>query len=91
MTSKIQSAIDDCLNDEEAIHLAEGLDDAFVGIARQFNVPFAVYNRLKCIAILEEEMGSWEDAEEYFGYNIASSYVGGGTPAFIEFPEDSSE
>jgi hypothetical protein len=91
MTSKIQSAIDDCLNDEEAIHLAEGLDDAFVGIARQFNVPFAVYDRYVCISILAEEMDSWDEAEDYFNYNIASSYVGGGTPAFIELPENASE
>lgn len=87
MNQKIKHAIDSILEDEETIHLPDGLDDAFIGIARQFNVPFPVYDREKCIDILMETMGSREEAEEYFNYNIASSYLGGGTAAFLEDPE----
>ena len=88
MNSKIEAAIELYLNDDETIHLPEGMDDAFVGIARQFNIPFAVYSRTKCIRLLLEEMDSVEEAEEYFNFNIASSYMGGGTPAFIETVEE---
>ena len=88
MNSKIEAAIELYLNDDETIHLPEGMDDAFVGIARQFNIPFAVYSRTKCIRLLLEEMDSVEEAEDYFNFNVASSYLGGGTPAFIETVEE---
>lgn len=88
MNSKIETAIELYLNDDETVHLPDGMDDAFVGIARQFNIPFAVYSRTKCLKILLEEMDSLEEAEDYFNFNVASSYLGGGTPAFIETVED---
>jgi hypothetical protein len=88
MNSKIEAAIELYLNDDETVHLPDGMDDAFVGIARQFNIPFAVYSRTKCIGILLEEMDSIEEAEDYFNFNVASSYLGGGTPAFIETVEE---
>lgn len=88
MNGKIEAAIELYLNDDETVHLPDGMDDAFVGIARQFNIPFAVYSRTKCIKILLEEMDSLEEAEDYFNFNVASSYLGGGTPAFIETVEE---
>jgi hypothetical protein len=88
MTDKIEAAIELYLNDDETVHLPDGMDDAFVGIARQFNIPFAVYSRTKCIEILLEEMDSLEEAEDYFNFNVSSSYLGGGTPAFIETVEE---
>jgi len=88
MNDKIEKAIEECLSDDETVHLPDGMDDAFIGIARQFNIPFAVYDRAKCLEILMEEMDSFEEAEEYFHYNMTSSYMGGGTPAFIDLIED---
>lgn len=88
MNKKIEVAIEQFLTEEETVHLPDGLDDAFVGIARQFNIPFAVYDRQKCINLLATNMDSYEEAEEYFEYNIASSYLGGGTPAFIDLSEE---
>jgi len=35
--NKIQQAIEDNLDNEETILLADGFEDAFLGIARQFN------------------------------------------------------
>lgn len=81
--------MDDFLSDEEVIHLPDGMDDAFIGIARQFNIPFAVYDKNKCIEILMDQFDSYEEAEEYFNFNVASSYLGGGTPAFLDLPDDS--
>jgi len=89
MTTKIKEAMEEFLEEDEIIHLPEGMDEAFLGIARQFGIPFAVYDRNKCIEILMQDMDSFEEAEEYFNYNICSSYLGGGTPAFLNMPDDS--
>jgi hypothetical protein len=69
---------------EEEILLADGFEDAYMGIGRQFTKPpFAVYDRAKCIEILSSEM-SEEEAEEYFQYNVEGAWVGENTPVFIE-------
>lgn len=85
--NKIQTTIDHCTTGDEKILLADGFEDAFIGIARQFNVPFAVYDRSKCIEILCKDM-SWEDAEEHFQFNVEGAYVGENTPAFMCFERD---
>ena len=82
LPQKIQNAIDTQLSDDEELLLATGFEDAFIGIARQFNKPFAVYDRAKCIQSLLMDM-TLEDAEEHFQYNVEGAYVGEDTPAFI--------
>ena len=76
---------------EEAL-FADGFEDAFVGVIERFGQdPITVYDREKCIAILmeqfdddnDEERDLYEEAEEYFGYNVIGAWVGEGTPAFI--------
>tara|TARA_R100001082_G_scaffold73392_1_gene42162 strand:+ start:946 stop:1167 length:222 start_codon:yes stop_codon:yes gene_type:complete len=62
--------------------LADGFDKAFLGTGRQFNKEIAVYDYEKCIEILAEDMG-YEDAVEYFEYNVVGSYVGEETPIFL--------
>ena len=86
MVNKIQLAIENSLSDDETILLADGFEQAFIGIARQFNKPFAVYDRQKCIKILCNEM-CYQDAIEYFQYNVEDSFVGDNTPAFIDLIE----
>ena len=82
---KIQEEIENKLTDGETIQLADGFEDAFIGIARQFGKPFAVYDRQKCIDILvERDEMSYEDAEEYFQFNVEGAWVGENTPAFLE-------
>jgi hypothetical protein len=81
---KIQNTLNNCLCEEEEVQLAEGLENAFVGIARQFDRVFAVYDREKCLEILTKDM-AWEEAEEYFQFNVEGAYVGENTPAFICF------
>jgi hypothetical protein len=83
-TTKIQNTIDSCLCEDQKIQLADGYEDAFVGIATQFNRTFAVYDRAKCIDILTKDM-SYDEAEEYFQFNVEGAYVGENTPAFICF------
>jgi hypothetical protein len=65
------------------IILADGFEDAFIGIGQQFNNYVAIYDRDKCINILHEDM-DYEEAEEYFEYNVVGAYVGEGTPVFVE-------
>lgn len=69
---------------EDAILLAEGFEDAFIGIGQQFNRHFAIYDRAICIKILmERDNMSEDDAEEYFEFNVAGAFVGHGTPIFM--------
>lgn len=70
--------------EDQEIQLADGYEDAFVGIATQFNRTFAVYDRSKCIDILTKDM-SHDEAEEYFQFNVEGAWVGENTPAFICF------
>jgi len=73
---------------EEGHLTADGFEDAFVGVGRQFTKPVAVYDREKCIEVLVARDGmSMEEAEEYFEYNVQGAYVGEDTPIFMEkFP-----
>lgn len=71
------------LAEDEEVATVDGFDIAFIGIGRQFNKVFAVYDRAKCINILEGDM-SYDEAEEYFQFNVAGAYVGESTPCFLE-------
>jgi len=82
--TQLSSKIEEVISEDESVLLADGFENAFVGISRQFyNKPIAVYDRKKCIDILMEDMSN-EEAEEYFEYNVQGSFVGESTPAFIE-------
>ena len=65
--------------------LADGFEDAYIGVCEVFNrPPLAAYDRDKCIEILMERDGmSRDDAEEYFNFNVAGSWVGDNTPVYI--------
>jgi len=80
----LQETLENCLYDDETVKLADGFEDAFVGIGRQFGKPMAVYNKFKCIELLIKEGMSEEEAEEYFSFNVEGAYVGENTPIFLE-------
>ncbi len=47
--------------------LADGLEDAFIGVGQQFNSQFAIYDREKCIQVfIDKHDMDREMAEEYF-------------------------
>ena len=69
---------------DNEILLADGFDDAFIGIGQQFSKFMAVYDKLKCIEILSDQGMSEEEAEEYMDYNVTGAYMGENTPVFIE-------
>ena len=63
----------------EEILIADGYDDAVIGIERMSMR--LIYSVSKCIAILEEDQGMTPlDAIEYFTYNTEGAYVGEKTP-----------
>ena len=65
--------------------LADGFEEALIGIGNQFDTSLAVYDIDKCFEILRSRDGmSEEEAVEFFSYNVQGAYVGESTPVFIE-------
>lgn len=81
---QISDYIGELLGEEgDCILLADGLDDAFVGVdISEAEYPRAVYSIERCIDILAKDMDR-EQADEYFWYNVAGSYMGRNTPNYI--------
>ena len=66
------------------ILLADGFEDAFVGVVASFgSAPKACYNIDTCIDILMKDL-SRDEAIEYLEFNVTQAYVGEHTPAFIK-------
>ena len=65
--------------------IADGLDEAFVGIGRQANNMVAVYDEDKCVELFMKRDGMEADeARDHFEFNVANAYVGKDTPIFVE-------
>lgn len=91
MKTTIQETIEECLTEDEEITLADGFERAFVGIARQFGKPFAVYDRGLCLSILTQQEMTYEEAEEYMAFNTEGAWIGENTPAFMCFAKTDEE
>lgn len=62
---------------------ADNFDEALIGISRRCGQPsLAVYSVTKCLDVLQKEM-SYQDAIEYFEFNVLNSWLGDGTPIFL--------
>ena len=70
---------------DEEILMADGFDEALIGYAQRCGQPaLAVYDRNKCIDVLVERDGmSYEEAEEFFEFNVVGAWVGERTPLFL--------
>ena len=72
----------------EEMLFADGFDDALVGYIERAGMPsIACYDKYKCVDILAEDM-TYEEALEYFYFNVLGAYVGGNTPCFLTRTED---
>ena len=75
--------------DEELLLLGEGderdrFEPAIIGIAHRFGMqPIVAYDYRKVIEVFAEDM-EYEEAEEYFDFNVIGAWGGEGTPIFIE-------
>lgn len=84
-THNLKERVLDLVGDDEEVLLADGFEDAFVGVGRQFNgPPCAVYDRSVCIAILMRDGMDESEAEEYFSFNVEGAWVGENTPIFVK-------
>ena len=66
------------LSEDETLVLAEGFDNAIIGI--DSHSLRLIYSCRMAIEILVEEGMSQYDAMEHFEYNVINSYVGEKTP-----------
>ena len=63
---------------------ADGYDDAIIGVELDYE-PRVVYDQNKIIDILmAEHKITDEEAQEFFDFNIAGSYVGMQTPIYVQ-------
>lgn len=62
---------------------ADGFDEAIIGVVERIGVQAICYDKDKVIEILMKDM-PYEEAIEYFEYNIAGAYVGESTPFYLE-------
>lgn len=64
--------------------LADGFEDAIIGLDTSNEVFRVVYDKDKMIDILiESDDMSYEDAIEYLEYNVFNTYMGEGTPIYV--------
>ena len=70
--------------------LCDGFDDAIIGMAERINLgPVVAYSVSKIVEIMVERDGmSYEEAIEYYDYNIVGSWMGENTPVFITTNQD---
>ena len=66
--------------------LADGFEKAFIGVGERCGQPdLAVYDRGKCLEILQADQNmSYEEAEEFFEFNVLGAWVGEQTPMFVD-------
>lgn len=85
------------LTDDPDLLFADGFDDAILGVATRCGQPtIVVYDREKCVEIVQAQMGTYRsgpdgfqgDAEEFFSFNVEGSWVGPRTPAYLARPEE---
>lgn len=69
---------------EEGYLIADGFDEAIIGISDYNSEQIVVYSADKCIEILMKRDGMTdEQAMEFFYYNVQGAYVGPKTPIFV--------
>ena len=75
---------------DENLLCADGFDEAILGICeRACSSDVVAYDRDKCIHILVERDGmTYEDAVEYFEFNVVDSWVGDNTPVFLTLMDE---
>ena len=72
---------------EDELLLADGFDEAIVGVTYSYSSNKLIYDYDKCIEILTRDM-SEEDAIEHMSFNVTGAYVGEHTPIFIKLVEN---
>ena len=72
-------------DDEPEILFADGYDEAIAGVIWDGERTRVVYTTEKILAILmERDEMSYDEASEYFDFNVAGSHMGVYTPLYLE-------
>ena len=70
---------------DQDIILAEGFDEAFLGVGRrQGQPPLAIYSVNKALQILQRQGYTADDAREFFETHSMEVWVGATTPIWVE-------
>ena len=72
--------------EDEKMLFADGFDKAIIGVAHIHSKRIVAYDTKKCIKILMKDM-TYDEAVEYFDFNVLGSYVGEYTPCYLSIPE----
>jgi len=74
----------DMYGDEDLL-FADGYDDAIMGVSYDWNNGMrVVYSTPKIIQTLINDGMTYEEALEFFEFNISGAYVGERTPIFVQ-------
>jgi len=60
---------------------ADGYDDCIIGMTFRADVPVVIYSADRMIEKLAKDM-SYEEAQEFFDFNIEGAYMGERTPVY---------
>ena len=84
MGQKKIDEITEYYQDEDFLQ-AYGFDDALIGVVSDFNSEIRLaYSTKLCLDILMKQSMSYEEALEYFSYNVQGAYVGEKTPIWVD-------
>lgn len=62
----------------------DGMDDALLGLMVGFGATCAaLYSMRRVLEAFVAQGMTWEEAQEYFGYNTIGAYVGDHTPVYL--------
>lgn len=66
---------------DEELLIADGFDKAIIGIdEKSMRLIYSVSKCLEILIILEQSSMSYEEAIEYFEFNVSGAYMGEKTP-----------
>ncbi len=71
-------------DDEPEILFADGYDEAIAGVVWDAKRTRVVYKTEKILSILMEDGMTYDEASEYFDFNVAGAYMGVYTPLYLE-------
>lgn len=85
MTINVKQYLDENYPEEE-LRIIDGFDEAFVGVGYQFHKAVTCYDKDKIIEILMSDGMTFEEALEYFEFNIVRgiAYLGEQAPIIID-------
>ena len=76
--------LEDFGEEAETMLFADGFDDAILGVGNTFGGKlYAIYDTDLVLKSCMKDGMEYDEALEYFDFNIAGSYVGEQTPIFI--------